>query len=106
MGFWYFPLESMHLLYQKTAKNAVAIGFVNYSVDIIYISKMLAMQLKVSFCPGWKPAWWICAVFCRVFRIQCRPASNIHVEAAKKQLKPCALTAISSALGDALRLNR
>ncbi|MBP9539218.1 MAG: hypothetical protein KBE32_05505, partial [Leptotrichiaceae bacterium] len=33
-GFWYFPLESMHLLYQKTAKNAVAIGFVNYSVDI------------------------------------------------------------------------
>ena len=34
MGFWYFPLESMHLLYQKTAKNAVAIRFVNYSVDI------------------------------------------------------------------------
>ncbi len=26
----------MHLLYQKTAKNAVAIRFVNYSVDIIY----------------------------------------------------------------------
>ena len=25
----------MHLLYQKTAKNAVAIRFVNYSVDII-----------------------------------------------------------------------
>ena len=36
MGFWYFPLESMHLLYQKTAKNAVAIRFVNYSVDIKY----------------------------------------------------------------------
>ena len=36
MGFWYFPLESMHLLYQKTAKNAVAIRFVNYSVDITY----------------------------------------------------------------------
>ena len=38
MGFWYFPLESMHLLYQKTAKNAVAIRFVNYSVDITYNS--------------------------------------------------------------------
>jgi len=24
----------VHLLYQKTAKNAVAIRFVNYSVDI------------------------------------------------------------------------
>ena len=28
----------MHLLYQKTAKNAVAIRFVNYSVDIMYNS--------------------------------------------------------------------
>lgn len=28
----------MHLLYQKTAKNAVAIRFVNYSVDITYSS--------------------------------------------------------------------
>ena len=43
-GFWCFALDSMHLLYQKTSKNAVMIRFVNYSVDIIYISNYVQVH--------------------------------------------------------------